>query len=270
MAMQGINLAMMPLGMEQLWVDTFQSLGLTAQELEDFFPGPAFLAWGRMGNIQGYQGPLPAAYRQKQLALAKLVVARMRVLGINPVFPAFAGFVPGALSKHFPGALLTPSSNWCHFPSGYCCPLLLDASDPLFQRIGSSYITRLRQELGWDKQGYYIADSFNEMKPASSEPDYLAGISGSVFKAMTSADPSAVWLMQAWLFFSDHHFWQPPQIKVGCSMFWVLGSLEACNCTVACLLWVIKCSFMLTCSSLQQTCFETRLLHVFICQLLCM
>jgi len=52
MALQGINMPLMPLGMEALQVATFTSLGLTQQQLQDFFPGPAFLAWGRMGNIQ--------------------------------------------------------------------------------------------------------------------------------------------------------------------------------------------------------------------------
>lgn len=45
MALQGINMPMMPLGMEALLTATFNSLGLTPSQLEDFFPGPAFLAW---------------------------------------------------------------------------------------------------------------------------------------------------------------------------------------------------------------------------------
>jgi alpha-N-acetylglucosaminidase len=133
MALQGINLPLMPLGMEALWVATYRELGLSPQDLEDFFPGPAFLAWGRMGNIQGYGGPLPPEYMAAQLDTAKAVVARMRAYGMTPVYPAFAGFVPRALKDHFPGASVTPSTNWCHFPEGYCCPYLLDAGDPLYQ-----------------------------------------------------------------------------------------------------------------------------------------
>jgi hypothetical protein len=47
MALQGINMPLMPLGMEALLTATFTSLGLTASQLDDFFPGPAFLAWVR-------------------------------------------------------------------------------------------------------------------------------------------------------------------------------------------------------------------------------
>jgi alpha-N-acetylglucosaminidase len=66
MALQGINLPLAPVGMEAIWVETYKQLGLSAQELEDFFPGPSFIAWGRMGNLQGWGGPLPMGYIQKQ------------------------------------------------------------------------------------------------------------------------------------------------------------------------------------------------------------
>ena len=47
-ALQGINLPLAPCGIEAVWLDTFtQDFGLSAQQLEGFFPGPAFLAWGR-------------------------------------------------------------------------------------------------------------------------------------------------------------------------------------------------------------------------------
>lgn len=215
---------------------------------------------GRMGNIQGYAGPLPAAYMHKQLVLAKKVVARMRQLGMTPVYPAFAGFVPAALKQLHPEASVTPSSNWCHFPDGYCCPLMLDPSDPLYSKIGAAYITTLRSHLGWDTASYYIADTFNEMKPASDNPTYLSGVAASVFEGMTVADPAANWVMQAWLFFSDSRFWQPPQIQV-CKMLrwttsayveyasacalvhvWVLRSCKTCgSCTELCGLGYSQC-----------------------------
>lgn len=54
MALQGVNLALMPLGAEAVWLDVMrEEFGLGPEALADFFPGPAFLAWGRMGNIQG-------------------------------------------------------------------------------------------------------------------------------------------------------------------------------------------------------------------------
>jgi hypothetical protein len=56
--------------------------------------------------------------------------------------------------------------------------------------------------------------SFNEMPPSSSDPAYLTAMSAAVYGAMAAADPGCTWIMQAWLFFSQSAFWQPPQIKV--------------------------------------------------------
>lgn len=54
MALQGVNIAIMPCGAEAVWSRALQEeFGLSARDLEGFWPGPAFLAWGRMGNIQG-------------------------------------------------------------------------------------------------------------------------------------------------------------------------------------------------------------------------
>ncbi len=53
-------------------------------------------------HLQGYAGPLPLQYMQRQAELQKRIVQRMRHFGMTPVFPAFAGFVPAALAKKFP------------------------------------------------------------------------------------------------------------------------------------------------------------------------
>jgi hypothetical protein len=39
--------------------------GIPEGELADFFSGPAFLAWQRMGNLQGYAGPLPRSFMER-------------------------------------------------------------------------------------------------------------------------------------------------------------------------------------------------------------
>ena len=170
--------------------------------------------------------------------------------------------MPQALAAAFPGAQCARSSRWCRFSEPYCCPLMLDPSDPLFPRVGAAYVRHMRAAFGPEPPGrptYYIADrcgrvlghlpespahalpfrgaasgssgsptppqpnprplpprrSFNEMRPASSDPPYLSAMSSAVYAAIAAADSGAVWVMQAWLFFSDSAFWQPPQIKVG-------------------------------------------------------
>ena len=40
--------------------------GVTKEELQAHFGGPAFLAWQRMGNIHSYGGPLPLSWIEDQ------------------------------------------------------------------------------------------------------------------------------------------------------------------------------------------------------------
>jgi alpha-N-acetylglucosaminidase len=51
----------------------------------------------------------------------------------------------------------------------------------------------------------YNTDTYNEMDPPSADLQYLKGASKSVFEGMTTADPSAIWLMQGWTF--QEGFW---------------------------------------------------------------
>lgn len=65
--------------------------------LDGWFTGPAFFAWQRMGNIQKWGGPLSfSGFVEPQHQLQIQIMARMRLLGITPVLPAFAGFLPPA------------------------------------------------------------------------------------------------------------------------------------------------------------------------------
>lgn len=47
----------------------YLNLGLTQSEIDEYFTGPAFLAWGRMGNLHTWGGPLPRSWHLKQLYL---------------------------------------------------------------------------------------------------------------------------------------------------------------------------------------------------------
>lgn len=47
----------------------YLALGLTQSEIDEYFTGPAFLAWGRMGNLHTWGGPLPPSWHLKQLYL---------------------------------------------------------------------------------------------------------------------------------------------------------------------------------------------------------
>uniref|UniRef100_A0AAY5EK90 Alpha-N-acetylglucosaminidase n=1 Tax=Electrophorus electricus TaxID=8005 RepID=A0AAY5EK90_ELEEL len=211
MALNGINLPLAFNGQEALWQQVYMSLGLSKKELEEFFTGPAFLAWNRMGNLFEWAGPLPQSWHIKQLSLQSKILDRMRAFGMIPVLPAFAGIVPHGLAHLFPQANVTKLGPWSHFNCSYSCASVLDPRDPLFQRIGSLFLSQVVKEFGTDH--IYNTDTFNEMIPSSSDPTYLASVSHAIFTTMTSVDAKAVWLMQGWMFVNNPEFWKPPQVQ---------------------------------------------------------
>ncbi|KAM4691881.1 alpha-N-acetylglucosaminidase [Rhinophrynus dorsalis] len=211
MALSGINLPLAFTGQEAIWQKVYFSLGLNKSEINEFFTGPAFLAWGRMGNIHTWGGPLSSSWMEKQLSLQFKILERMRSLGMIPVLPGFAGHIPQGILRVFPKVNVTKLGVWGNFNCTYSCSYLLDPEDPLFQTIGGLFMKEMIQLFGTDH--IYNADTFNEMNPTSSDPAYLSAISGAIFKSMQTVDPLAIWLMQGWLFVHSPSFWKPAQIK---------------------------------------------------------
>lgn len=72
-----------------------------------------------MGNIHGWGGPLSDSWHSQQVALQHKILQRMRSLGMTPIVPAFAGFLPQGIQRLFPDANITHLSNWGHFNCNY-------------------------------------------------------------------------------------------------------------------------------------------------------
>ncbi|KAK9283156.1 hypothetical protein L1049_011387 [Liquidambar formosana] len=214
MALQGINLPLAFTGQEAIWQKVFMDFNISMEDLNDFFGGPAFLAWARMGNLHGWGGPLTQNWLNQQLALQKQILSRMLELGMTPVLPSFSGNVPAALKRIFPSANITRLGDWNTVDGDprWCCTYLLNPSDPLFVEIGKAFIRRQVKEYG-DITDIYNCDTFNENSPPTNDPTYISSLGATVYKAMSEGDKDAVWLMQGWLFYSDSAFWKPPQME---------------------------------------------------------
>ncbi|KAK4493383.1 hypothetical protein RD792_017717 [Penstemon davidsonii] len=213
MALQGINLPLAFTGQEAIWQKVFQNFNISARDLSDFFGGPAFLAWSRMGNLHGWGGPLPQSWLDQQLTLQKKILGRMYEFGMTPVLPAFSGNVPAALQRVYPSAKITRLGNWFTVRSDprWCCTYLLDATDPLFIEIGRAFIRKQLEEYGRTSH-IYNCDTFDENTPPTDDPEYISSLAAAIFRGMESGDDDAVWLMQGWMF-TDDPFWKPPQMK---------------------------------------------------------
>ncbi|TYH58869.1 hypothetical protein ES332_D08G184900v1 [Gossypium tomentosum] len=214
MALQGINLPLAFSGQEAIWQKVFMGFNISMEDLNDFFGGPAFLAWARMGNLHTWGGPLSKNWLKQQLVLQKKILSRMVELGMTPVLPSFSGNVPAALKTIFPTANITRLGDWNTVDGDphWCCTYLLNPSDPLFVEIGEAFIKMQIKEYG-DVTDIYNCDTFNENSPPTNDTIYISSLGAAVYKAMSNGDKDAVWLMQGWLFYSDSTFWKPPQMK---------------------------------------------------------
>lgn len=237
MAVHGIDMPLAMEGQEHVWRDLWREAGLTGPELADYFSGPAFTPWQRMGNIEGYRAPLPSAWIDKKKALQRKILARMRELGMTPILPAFGGYVPKAFALKHPEAKIYRMRAWEGFHETYW----LDPADPLFAKLAARFIALYTRTYGAGT--YYLADSFNEMLPpiaddgadaraatygdgaansaatkAKVEIDpvlkakRLAAYGKAIYDAIRQGQPDAVWVMQGWLFGADQHFWDPAAI----------------------------------------------------------
>ncbi|HTO93126.1 MAG TPA: alpha-N-acetylglucosaminidase TIM-barrel domain-containing protein [Bacteroidota bacterium] len=213
MALHGVSMPLAMDGQEAVWQKVWESMGLSARDLQDFFTGPAFLPWHRMGNVNGHGGPLPQGWIDGQASLQKKILARMRSLGMTPVIPAFSGFVPAPFKKLHPEARIYDLAAWGGFPPGERTHILSPTS-PLFREIGARFITAYVNMFGTDH--YYLADSFNELQvPVSDTARYreLAQFGEAVYSSIIAGDPKGTWVMQGWLFFNDRGFWDKPSVR---------------------------------------------------------
>jgi alpha-N-acetylglucosaminidase len=201
-------------GQEYVWEKLWLEMGVSQEDLEKYFPGPAFLAWHRMGNLDGFAGPQPKGWRHSRYLLQKKVAERMREFGMIAVLTAFAGHIPAALVKvqEAKGAPIkfhrgaSKEEGWC----GFEATTLLHASDPLFRQIGKRFLELQEEAYGTDS--VYSCDTFNEMHVPFTDAPSLRASSKAVIDGMMEADPDAVWLMQGWLFLFSR-FWYAERIE---------------------------------------------------------
>jgi alpha-N-acetylglucosaminidase len=203
MAMNGINMPLAFTGQEAVWDKVYRDFNLTQHEIDAHFAGPAFLAWGRMGNIRGWGGRytsesgingLTAHWIAQQKALQLSIVQRERSLGMTTVLPAFAGHVPNGFKRLFPSAKIHGSGGWCGFIGEYSQVPVVDAADPLFAQIGKAFTTELIAMYGTDH--YYNGDTFNEM--AAPDISLVPKWGEATYAALSVVDPEAVWFVQGW------------------------------------------------------------------------
>ena len=187
MAMHGINMPLSITGMEVVWYNLLKRIGYTTEEVNEFISGPAFMAWWQMNNLEGWGGPNPDSWYRQQEALQKKIIARMRELGIEPVFPGYAGMVPRNIGEKL-GYQIADPGKWCGFPR----PAFLSTEDEHFDSFAAMYYEELEKLYG--KAKYYSMDPFHE--GGNTEGVDLAKAGTSIMGAMKKANPEAIILAE--------------------------------------------------------------------------
>lgn len=189
MALHGINLPLAITGTECVWFNLLKRLGYGRQEIDDFICGPGFFAWWLMNNLEGWGGPNPDSWYERQEALQKKIVRRMHELDIHPVFAGYSGMVPHDAREKL-GLEVADPGRWC----GYRRPAFLQPTDPNFARIAGLYYEELTRLFG--KADYYSMDPFHE--GGNTEGVDLQAAGAAIVQAMKHCNPKAVWVVQAW------------------------------------------------------------------------
>lgn len=213
LALRGVNLPLAWVGYEKVLSDVFRETGFTEEEINGFLSGPAYQAWNRFGNIQGsWGGDLPTEWIEGQFELQKKIVRRMVELGMTPVLPSFAGFVPHAITRVLPDATVVNSSQWAGMPLKYTQDTFLEPTDPNYARLQKSFLTKQIEAYG-NVTHFYTLDQYNEMTPYSGDTDILRNVSKQTLNSLKAVDPDATWLMQGWLFYNAADFWSNERIE---------------------------------------------------------
>lgn len=189
MALHGINMPLMPVGVDAVWRNVLLRLGCTEKEIAEFIAGPGFQAWWMMNNLEGWGGPNPQWWYGRQEKLSRDILARMRSLGMDPVLPGYSGMLPRSFVGK-PGYDLTDPGLWSGFPR----PAFLLPTSEKFAEVSDIYYTELEKIMG--RSRYYSTDPFHE--GGNIEGVDLPKAYRTILFSLRSHVPGAVWVLQSW------------------------------------------------------------------------
>src|SRR6185312_16175975 len=146
--------------------------------------------WWLLQNMSGFDAPLSPREYARRVALGQKIVARLRQLGMTPVFPGWFGTVPpGFVAKHS-GANVVPQGTWV----GFNRPDWLDPRDPLYAKVAADFYRQQRVLFG--DSTMYKMDLLHEGGRAGDVP--VAVAARGVMAALQAANPGARWVLLGW------------------------------------------------------------------------
>lgn len=202
MALHGINMPLMGVGMEAVWRNIMIDLGYSEDDVNSFVPGPSYQAWWLMGNLTGWGGANPKWWYARQEALAKKILARERSLDMKPVLPGFAGLVPiifmtKSTDKMTWSADVKDGGGWV---DGFKSPAMIDPNSANFEKMAEIFYTHQKALMGTSK--YYSMDLLHEGSGGDilkADTNKVKAFTKTVTALDTNIGDTTQWVVQHWL-----------------------------------------------------------------------
>lgn len=210
MALNGVTMPLAITGQESVWYEVWREMGLTDEQIRNYFTGPAHLPWHRMSNVDYWQSPLPVSWLEDQAELQKKILAREREFDMTPVLPAFSGHVPGELKELYPEARIHQMSQWGGYEDKYRSHFI-EPMDSLYGVIQKKFLQKQTEMYRTDH--IYGIDPFNEVDSPDWNEEFLANVSKRIYGSIAEVDPEATWLQMTWMFFHSKDKWTQPRIN---------------------------------------------------------
>ena len=210
MALNGVNMPLAITGQESVWYEVWREMGLTDEQIRNYFTGPAHLPWHRMSNVDYWQSPLPVSWLEDQAELQKKILAREREFDMTPVLPAFSGHVPGELKDLYPEARIHQMSQWGGYDDRYRSHFI-EPMDSLYGVIQKKFLQKQTEMYGTDH--IYGIDPFNEVDSPDWNEEFLTNVARRIYGSIAEVDPEATWLQMTWMFYHSKEKWTEPRIR---------------------------------------------------------
>ncbi|MFC9692254.1 alpha-N-acetylglucosaminidase TIM-barrel domain-containing protein [Kribbella sp. NPDC056951] len=192
LALNGVNEALLYVGQDAVYRETFQRFGYSDLEIRDWIPQPAHQPWWLMQNMCCFNSPISTELLDRRVALGRQVADRMRSLGITPVFPGYFGTVPPDFSARNGGVRTVPQGTWV---DGLERPDWLDPTTSVFREVASTFYDVQNELFG--ETGLYKMDLLHEGGTAGPVP--VGAASRAVQVALNEAHPDAQWAILGWI-----------------------------------------------------------------------
>ncbi|MBR5321806.1 MAG: alpha-N-acetylglucosaminidase C-terminal domain-containing protein [Clostridia bacterium] len=191
LAMNGVNLVLDILGMEEVYRRFLTKLGYRHREIKNFLVGPAYYAWFYMSNICSLGGPIHDDFFYEKCEMARENHRRMKALGMDVVLQAYTGIVPRDIQKKDREVPVIEQGKW----KGIERPLIVSPDSVHYVKYAKLFYECQKEVFG-DITHFYAGDVCHEggkLDKKKAKESF-----SNVMESMLSFDKNAMWVVQCW------------------------------------------------------------------------